>query len=120
MAVDIQGGSAQPVQTSSQAPSSGPAIPVAVMTDTEANARGVIAGPVQGVVEVTDGRMRLGGPAIPVVVGSGNGFTIAGPPIPVYVVSGSFGPTPPSSSAILMESSGYILLETGDLILLEN
>jgi hypothetical protein len=118
MAVSIQAGPAQPVQTSNQAPSAGPAIPVAVMTTVEATARGVLAAPVQGVVEVTDGRMRLGGPAIPVYVSSGNGFTLAGPPLPVYVVSGSFGP-PPSGSALLLETGSYILLETGDKILLE-
>jgi len=116
MAVDIQGGPAQPVQTSSQAPSAGPAIPVAVMTAIEATARGVIAGPVQPVVEVADGRIRLGGAAIPVYVSSGNGFTIAGAPMPVYVVSGSLTP---HGDALLMENSGYILLESGDRILLE-
>jgi hypothetical protein len=116
---DIQGGPAQPVQTSSQAPSAGPAIPVAVMTTVEATARGVMAGPVQPVVEVTDGRIRLGGAAIPVYVSSGNGFTIAGPPLPVYVVSGSFNPVPPGTDALLLETGFYILLESGDRILLE-
>lgn len=119
MAVEIQGGAAQPVQSSNQPPSAGPAIPIAVMTDVEATARGVIAGPVQGVVEVTDGRMRLGGPAIPVYVSSGNGFTLAGPAIPVYVVAGSLNPTPPGSSFILLESGDFILLESGDKILVE-
>lgn len=110
MAVEIQGGPAQPVQTSNQAPSAGPAIPVAVMTDVEATARGVIAGPVQGVVEVTDGRMRLAGPAIPVYVSSGNGFTLAGPPMPVYVVSGSLNPTPPSGDTALVEEGTLIAI----------
>jgi hypothetical protein len=101
MAVEIQGGAAQPVQTSGQAPSAGPAIPVAVMSAVEATARGVIAGPVQSVVEVTDGRIRLGGAAIPVYVSSGNGFTISGPPMPVYVVSGSFTPVTPNARTIV-------------------
>lgn len=112
MAVDIQGGAAQPVQSSALAPSAGPAIPIAVLTDVEANARGVIAGPVQPVVEVNDGRMRLGGAAVPVVVGSGNGFTLAGPPLPVYVVSGSLSPG--AGTAIVLED-GFtaIVLEDG-------
>jgi hypothetical protein len=109
---DIQGGAAQPVQVSSQAPSAGPAIPVAVMTDGEATARGVMAGPVQGVVEVTDGRIRLGGAAIPVVVGNGNGFTISGPPIPVYVVSGSLTPITPNARTIVGGANRTIVGES--------
>ena len=109
MAVEIQGGAAQPVQTSNQAPSAGPAIPVAVVYD----GRNVIAGPVQPIVEVTDGRMRLAGPAIPVVIGSGNGFTIAGAPIPVYVVSGVL------QDALLLESGDFLLQEDDSYILLE-
>lgn len=84
MATTIIGGSAQPVQTSNQAPSGGPAIPVAVVTTGA-----VMAGPYQPVVEVTDNRARMGGPALPVIVGIGSGVAIAGPPLPVYVVSGS-------------------------------
>ena len=113
MAVEIIGGPAQPVQSSNQAPSAGPAIPVAVMTDVEATARGVIAAPVQGVVEVTDGRMRMGGAAIPVVVSIGNGFTIAGPPIPVYVVSGSLTPGGGDTAIVLEDGFTAIVLEDG-------
>ncbi len=86
---NIQGGAAQTVQNSNQAPSGGPAIPIAVLTAVEANARGVIAGPYQPVVAVNDNRARIGGAAMPVVVGIGSSAAIAGPPLPVYVVSGS-------------------------------
>lgn len=90
MTAIILGGSAQPVQTSNQAPSGGPAIPVAIVDGSYP----VIAGPYQPVVEVTDNRARIVGPALPVVVGTGSGVAIAGDPIPVYVVSGSFATAP--------------------------
>lgn len=89
MAANIQAGAAQPVQTSNQTPNAGPAIPIAVLTDVEATARGVIAGPYTAVVEVADNRPRMAGAAVPVVVGTGSGFATAGPPIPVYVVYGT-------------------------------
>lgn len=88
---DIQGGAAQPVQTSNQAPSGGPAIPVAVVSD----GRAVMAGPYQPIVEVADNRARQGGAAMPVVVGIGSGVAISGDPLPVYVVSGSLSPVAP-------------------------
>ena len=90
---DIQGGPAQPVQQSSLAPSSGPAIPIAVLTDVEATARGIVAGPALSVVAVADNRARIGGAALPVVISSGNGFMSASPSVPVYVVSGSLAPS---------------------------
>lgn len=112
---NVQGGPAQPVQQSSLAPSSGPAIPVVVLTVAEASARGTVAGPYLSVVEVTDNRARVGGAALPVVLGVGNGFAVGGAPMPVYVVSGSF-----HDPSLLLETGGHILLETGGYILLES
>ena len=90
MAAIILGGAAQPVQTSNQPPSGGPAIPVAIVGGSYP----VIAGPYQPVVEVTDNRPRIVGAALPVVIGIGSGMAIAGDPLPVYVVSGSFATAP--------------------------
>lgn len=90
------GGPAQPVVTSSEAPSGGPAIPVAVVSAPLYT----LAGPPLKVVEVSDNRARQGGPALPVVVASGAAASspVAGPPIPVYVVSGSLNSNPTLAS----------------------
>lgn len=119
MAVNIQGGAAQPVQTSNQQPSAGPAIPIAVLSDVEAAQRGVTAGAYMAVVAVTDGRPRMGGAAVPVVLGTGSGWSSGDPPTPVYVVYGALTP-PSSSNALLLETGDYILLEDGSKILLES
>lgn len=87
----VLGGPAQPVITSTEAPDSGPARPVAVVSAPLYT----LAGAPLKVVEVSDNRARIGGPAMPVVVAGGAQASNpqAGPPIPVYVVSGSLGQT---------------------------
>lgn len=115
MAAIIQGGPAQPVQTSALPPDAGPAIPVAVLTEVEATARGVIAGPYRAVVEVADNRPRMAGAALPVIVGTGSGFAQAGPPMPVYVVSGSFAPPVSGQTALVEEGTLIALVVEGTL-----
>ena len=109
-----QGGAAQPVVVSAEAPSGGPAIPIAVIA---APFWAMGGNPIK-VVEVTDNRARVAGAAVPVYLASGAAAStpIAGPPIPVYVVSGSLNP---HGASLLLEDGSYLLLETGGTILLE-
>lgn len=110
---DIIGGPAQSVVVSTEAPSGGPAVPIAVVS----NPLFTTDGPPLKVVQVTDNRARLGGAALPVVVASGAAANspLAGPPMPVYVVSGNLS----TGDCILTEGGDFILLENGDRILVE-
>lgn len=88
---EIQGGAALPVSVATQAPTGGPAIPVAVVSDGRPT-QGGAATPVYVVsaAELASGAFRVeGGPARPVVAVS-DGRPVAGQrPIPVVVVSGA-------------------------------
>lgn len=86
-----QGGPAQPVALSAEAPDGGPALCVAVVSASDGYV--ISGGPSQPIVVVADGRSVQGNTPIPVMLGSGP--TLGGAPIPVVVVSGSFDPLVP-------------------------
>lgn len=87
-----QAGPAFPCVTSTDAPSGGPALRIAIVND----GRAVQGGPAYRVVAVSDGRPTQGNEPIPVVIASGAQAANAqgGPPIPVVVVSGSLSSAP--------------------------
>lgn len=78
-----QGGPAQPIANSSQAPDGGPALRVTIVSD----GRPTLGGPCLPVVVVNDGRPTQGNVPIPVVYGSGP--VAGGTPIPVVIVGGA-------------------------------
>lgn len=120
-----QGGPAQPVITSTDAPIGGPALPAYgyVAATLDRPVAGGAAQPVYVVseAEFTAGRfVKAGGAAQPLALVTDGRVVVGQRPVPVYLVGGSLSPVPPPiSESILTELDTEILTEADEPILTE-